>query len=327
MTRRDWLAIAIASLSLALAGSGRGAQAQDYPSRPVTIISDAAAGSTPDVDARFIADGLSKIWGQQVIVVDHPGASGGIAARLATEAQPDGYTLYMPALATFITQPGQVPNLPLQVPRDFAAIGFTAENPMFIAVNPQLGVSTLPQLIALAKQKPGEISYATTGVGRLTHLTGELLQMRAGIKLLLVPYNGGPARAAADVIGGRVSFIIEGYSGIAASIKSGQLKPIAVASAERLSDFPDLPTVAETLPGFSATGWQLMVAPKGTPDAIIQKVSRDLITVTKDPALKQNLGRLGSYSRSMDIAQAIAFAHDQQEMWAPVLKQVAAKAK
>src|SRR6202012_3601710 len=103
--------------------SVHGAQAQGYPTKPVTIISDAAAGSTPDVDARFIADGLSKIWGQQVVVVDHPGASGGIAARLAAEAQPDGYTLYMPALATFITQPGQVPNLPLQVPRDFAAIG------------------------------------------------------------------------------------------------------------------------------------------------------------------------------------------------------------
>jgi tripartite-type tricarboxylate transporter receptor subunit TctC len=213
----------------------------------------------------------------------------------------------------------------VQLPRDFIPIGFTAENPMFIAVNPKLGVSTLPELIALAKQKPSEITYATTGVGRLTHLTGELLQMKAGIKLLLVPYNGGPARAAADVIGGRVSFIIEGYSGIAAAIKAGQLKLIAVASAGRLPDFPDTPTVAETLPGFSATGWQVMVAPKGTPQAIVDKVTRDLITVTKDPDLKKSLGRLGSYSRSMDAAQALAFVHQQQELWAPVLKQIAAK--
>jgi tripartite-type tricarboxylate transporter receptor subunit TctC len=198
---------------------------------------------------------------------------------------------------------------------------------MFIAVNPKLGVNTLPELIALAKQKPGEITYATTGVGRLTHLTGELLQMRAGISLLLVPYNGGPARAVSDVIGGRVSFIIEGYSGIGASVKSGLLKVIAVASAERLPDFPDLPTVAETLPGFSATGWQVMVAPNGTPQPIIDKVSQDLITVTKDPDLKKNLGALGSYSRSMTAAEALAFVHQQQEMWAPVLKAVAAKAK
>jgi len=326
MTRRDLLALA--GSSVALAALVRGAQAQDlkYPTKAVTIYSDAPPGSTPDVDARFIADGLGKIWGQQVIVIDRPGANGSIAARAAAEAVPDGYTLAMPALSTFITQPGQIPNLPLELPRDFIPIGFTAENPMFIAVNPKLGVNTLPELIALAKQKPGEISYATTGVGRLTHLTGELLQMKAGIKLLLVPYNGGPARAAADVIGGRVSFIIEGYSGIAAMIKAGQLKPVAVAAAERLPDFPDLPTVAETLPGFSATGWQVMVAPKGTPQAIVGKVSRDLITVTKDPDLKKNLARLGSYSRSMDAAQALAFVHQQQEMWAPVLKAIAAKA-
>ena len=144
----------------------------------------------------------------------------------------------MPSLATFIAQSGAAPNLPLQVPRDFLPIGFTAENPMFFAVNPSLGVNTLAELIALAKQKPGEVTYATTGVGRLTHLTGELLQMRADIKLLLVPYNGGPARAVSDVANGRVDFIIEGYSGIAAAIKSGLLKPIAVASAERLSGFP-----------------------------------------------------------------------------------------
>jgi tripartite-type tricarboxylate transporter receptor subunit TctC len=326
MTRRDWFALT--SLCAVLAASASGAQAQglNYPTKSVTIYSDAAPGSTPDVDARFIADGLGKIWGQQVIVIDRPGANGSIAARAAAEAQPDGYTLAMPALSTFISQPGQIPNLPLQLPRDFISIGFTAENPMFIAVNPKLGVNTLPELIALAKQKPGEITYATTGVGRLTHLTGELLQMRGGINLLLVPYNGGPARAVSDVIGGRVSFIIEGYSGIGASVKSGLLKLIAVASAERLPDFPDLPTVAETLPGFSATGWQVMVAPNGTPQPIIDKVSQDLITTTKDPTLKKNLGALGSYSRSMTAAEALAFVHQQQEMWAPVLKQVAAKA-
>jgi tripartite-type tricarboxylate transporter receptor subunit TctC len=316
-------------LGLALLGpvTAAHAQAAPYPTRPVTIISDAAPGSTPDVDARFIAEGLGKRWGQQVIVIDRPGASGGIAAHAAAEAAPDGYTLYMPALATFIAQPGQVPNLPLHVPQDFAPIGFTAENPMFIAVNPRLGVNSLPELIALAKNKPGEISYATTGVGRLTHLAGELLQMRAGIKLLLVPYNGGPARAVSDVTGGRVSFIIEGYSGVAASIKAGLLKAVAVAAAERLPDFPDLPTVAETLPGFSATGWQIMVAPKGTPQAIIDKVSRDLIVVCNDADLKKKLGQLGSYSRAMNAAQATAFAQDEQKKWQPVLDQIAAKNK
>jgi len=188
-------------------------QAGNYPDRPVTIIADAAPGSTPDVDTRFVAEGLGKIWGRQVAVINHPGANGSIAARDAADAAPDGYTLYMPTLSTFTALPTVAPNLPLKLPRDFLPIGFTAENPMFIAVGPSLGVTTLPQLIALAKKDPEKISIAVTGIGRLTHLTGELLQMRADIKLLTVPYTGGPAPALGDVIGGRVSMIIEGVFG------------------------------------------------------------------------------------------------------------------
>jgi tripartite-type tricarboxylate transporter receptor subunit TctC len=226
MKSRDWFAMP--GLCLALVALTTPAHAQaSYPSKTVTIICDSAAGSTPDVDTRFFAEGLSKRWGQQVITVNHPGGGGSIGARAAAAAEPDGYTLYMPVLSDFVARPGIAPNLPLMLPRDFIALGFTAENPMFIAVTPTLGVSTLAELIALAKTKPGEITYATTGVGRLTHLAGELLQMRAGINLLLVPYTGGPSHAVADVANGRVSLIIEGYSGIAASIKSGLLKPIA----------------------------------------------------------------------------------------------------
>ena len=320
---REWRAIAYLGL-LAIAPAGA-AQAQTYPVKPVTIICDAGAGSTPDVVARFMSEGLGRIWGQQVITINHPGAGGAIGARFASEAAGDGYTLYMPSLATFIAQPGAAPNLPLQVPRDFLPIGFTAENPMFFAVNPALGVNTLTELIALAKTKPGEVTYATTGVGRLTHLTGELLQMRADIKLLLVPYNGGPARAVSDVANGRVDFIIEGYSGIAAAITSGLLKPIAVASAERLSDFPDLPTVAETIPGFAATGWQIMTAPKGTADAVIQKVSVDLRQVVDDAEIKRRLGQLGSYTRHMTPAEALGFVHNEQSTWRPVLEKIATK--
>src|SRR5258708_29749479 len=168
------------------------AQAGNYPERPVTIIADAAPGATPDVDARFVAEGLSKIWGQQVIVMNHPGANGSIAARAATDAAPDGYTLFMPALSTFASLPSVAPNLPLKLPRDFIPIGYTAANPMVFSGTPSLGVSTLPELIALAKKDPGKISIAVTGVGRLTHLTGLVFQDRADISLLPVPYNGGP---------------------------------------------------------------------------------------------------------------------------------------
>ena len=155
------------------------AQAQQYPSRSVTIISDSAAGSTPDAVLRVIADRLSQSWGQQVLAVNHPGAAGSIASRIAADSPPDGYTLYMPVLSTFVSLPGAAPNLPIQLPRDFTAIGFAAENPMFIVVTPSLGIKNLPDLIARAKGHPDEISCAVTGIGRLTHLTVELLQDRA----------------------------------------------------------------------------------------------------------------------------------------------------
>ncbi len=193
---------------------------------------------------------------------------------------------------------------------------------MFIAVSPSLGVSTLPQLIALAKKEPGKISIAVTGVGRLTHLTGELLQERADVKLLTVPYTGGPAAAFADLAGGRVSMIIEGYSGIAGSVKSGAVKLIAVASPERLPEFPDLPTVAETIPGFSATGWQVLAAPLGTPQPIISKVSADLIKVESDPGFKERLANIGDYPQVMTPEQTLAFVQKEQETWLPVLQKI-----
>jgi tripartite-type tricarboxylate transporter receptor subunit TctC len=323
--RRYWTRIAgLLLLSLPAAREVH-AQAGHYPDRPVTIISDTAPGATPDLDARYVADGLTKTWQQQVVIVNRPGANGSIAARAATEAAPDGYTLFMPALSTFAALPSAAPNLPLRLPRDFLPIGFTAENPMFIAVNPSLGVTTLAQLIALAKKQPGTISIAVTGVGRLTHLTGLVLQQRADIALLPVPYAAGPAAALGDVVSGRVAVIIEGYSGIVGSVKAGTVKLIAVAARQRLPEFPDVPTVAETIPGFSATGWQVLVAPLGTPDAVIRKASADLSSVVDDDAFKKKLASIGSYARAMTPDQVLAFVAAEQQTWLPVLEKISAK--
>lgn len=309
--------------ALALFGlSGAHAQGGNYPTKPVTIISDAAPGATPDVDARFIADALGKIWGKQVIVVNHPGANGSVAARAAADVPPDGYTLYMPVLSTFVAMSTVAPNLPVRLPRDFLPIGYTAENPMFLAVNPSLGISTLPQLIERAKKEPGKLSIAATGIGRLTHLTGEVLQDRAGVKFLTVPYTAGPAVALGDVGSGRVSMIIEGYSGIVGAVRAGQVKLIAVASPQRLPQFPDLPTVAETIPGFAALGWQVLLAPLGTPAPIISKVSADLATVNNDPAFQARLGNVGSYTRAMTPEQVLAFVKHEQDTWLPVLDRI-----
>jgi tripartite-type tricarboxylate transporter receptor subunit TctC len=312
----------LASLSTALILAAADTRAQDYPKGPVQIIADSAAGATPDVALRFITDLLTKAWGKQVLVVNHPGAGGSVAAALAAKAAPDGLTLYQPVLSTFVALKPAAANVPLQVPRDFLPIGFTAENPMFIAVAPSLGINTMPELIAYAKKHPGELSYATTGIGRLTHLAGELLQHEAKIKLLLVPYTGGPSHAVADVGTGRVSMIIEGYSGIAGAAKSGTIKLIAVAAEKRLADFPDLPTVSEAIPGFSATGWAVVVAPLGTPQPIIKKISDDLRVAVGNPELKEKLAKLGSYTRQMSAAEATDFVHKQQAMWNPVLADI-----
>src|SRR5262245_37860019 len=219
--------VGVAVLTVVSAGAmpaGGQAHAQDYPTRPVTIISDSAAGSTPDAVLQVIADRLGQMWGQQILAVNHPGATGSIASRSATDSAPDGYTLYMPVLSSFVALPGPAPNVPIRLPRDFTAIGFAAENPMFVVASPSLGINNISDLIAQARARPGAISCAVTGVGRLTHLTAELLQSRADIKLLTVPYTGGPAHAISDVVSGRVGLIIEGYSGIAGRFNQVQLK-------------------------------------------------------------------------------------------------------
>jgi tripartite-type tricarboxylate transporter receptor subunit TctC len=164
-----------------------------------------------------------------------------------------------------------------------------------------------------------------TGIGRLTHLTGELLQQRADIKLVSVPYSHGPASALGDVAAGRVSMIIEGYSGIVGAVKAGQVKLIAVASPTRLPEFPDLPTVAETIPGFAAEGWQVVVAPIGTPAPIVTEVSTDFGKVVSDADFKKRLAAIGNYSRAMTPEQVLAFVAKEQQTWLPVVEKISAR--
>jgi tripartite-type tricarboxylate transporter receptor subunit TctC len=310
---------------LILSASVAFSQGANYPDKPVTIISDSPAGSSPDVVARFVAEGLGKLWGQQVVVLNKPGANGSIAAHAASEAAADGYTLFHPTLSTFVALPTIAPNLPVKLPRDFVPVGYSCDQPMFVAVSPTLGISTLPQLIERAKREPDKITIAATGIGRLTHLTGELLQERAGIRLVTVPYTHGPASAIGDVADGRVSMIIEGYSGIVGAVKAGQVKLIATGASQRLPEFPDLPTVAETLPGFIGSGWQVLVAPVGTPASIVAKVSADFTKVLNDPEFKQKLASFGNYPRPMTPDQTLAFVNQQQETWMPIVQKVAAQ--
>jgi tripartite-type tricarboxylate transporter receptor subunit TctC len=301
-----------------------GARAQSYPTHAIRLISDSGAGGAIDVSLRIIADGLTRVWGQQAVVIDQPGAGGAIAARAAASATPDGYTLFMPAFSAFVALPGTADNLPIVVPRDFVPVGSLGGAPMFITAAAWLNVKTLPELIALAKQKPGELAYGTNGVGRLTNLTGELLQNRAGIKLLMVPYSGGTAQVLTDMMGKRIALALDSYSGVAGAIEAGNARPLAVTSDKRVALFPDLPTVGETLPGFEANGWQVLVAPVGTPDAVVQKANADLKKALADPDVQDRLAKLGRTDMPMSPEQTLAFIHAEQEKWAPILKQIGA---
>lgn len=299
------------------------ARAQDYPMHAVRLISDSAPGSSIDVTMRVIAAALSQVWGQQAVLINQPGGGGAIAARGAAAAAPDGYTLGMMAFSDFVAVPGTADNLPIQVPRDFTPIGYLGGAPMFVTAAPWLGVKTLPELIALAKKRPGDLAYGSNGPGRLTHLTGELLQRKAGVRLLMVPYTGGTAQVLNDMMGGRIALAFDSYSGVAGAIAAGNALPLAVASAERMALFPDLATVAETIPGFEAAGWQVLVAPPGTPDAIVRKANADLIRAVTNPAVHKQLAQIGRDQNSMSPAETLAFIQNEQQKWAPIVQEIA----
>ena len=298
-----------------------GAAAEGYPAKPVKIITQGAAGSGPDVITRIVADQLGRSWGQQVAILNHPGAGGVMAGRAAASAERDGYTLYAPTITTFVILPEIQPTLPFDLERDFARVGLLAETPMMIAVSPALGVRSLPELIALAKKTPGGLFYAANNRGSLPHLTGELLRRRAGIDLTFVPYQG-MAAGLHDLMGGRISIIVESVGALSGPAQSGSIIPLAVASAARLPNLPDLPTIAETLPGFQAMGWFALVAPSGTPEAILNQINRDLNAVLDQPALRQRFQDLGAFVRTMSPAETTAFIQSEQEAWRPLVRQL-----
>ena len=323
LPRRQFLHLAASAAALPAVSRIERALAQDYPAKPVRIITHSAPGGSPDALLRIVADRLSQKWGRQIVVLNHPGAGGAVAARTAAAAAPDGYTLYMPASSAFVTLAGLQANLPLDVPRDFVPVGFVALQPFLLAVASSLGVKTLPEFIALAKAKPGELSYAATGRGTLSHLTGEGLQQRAGIKLLMVPYLGGTAQALNDVISGRVPMVIDAYPPMAGALQSGAIRGLAVGAIKRLPDFPDLPTIGETLPGFNPGGWLALVAPVGTPDAIVRKLSDDLREAVTDPTTRTKLETTGNYPNPMSPSELLAFIQAEQKTWKPVLEEIA----
>jgi tripartite-type tricarboxylate transporter receptor subunit TctC len=299
------------------------ASAQNFPAGPVKLIVTTGAGGAPDVIARIVAEGLSRKWNQQVFVTNHPGAAGSIGMKVAGSSPPDGYTLLFALSSSFVALPEIAKNYPYDLVRDFVSIGFVCEQPMAVAVPPSLGVNTLGELIEYVKKRPGQVNVAVLSRGGIPHLLSEWIKVAAKLEWTSVNYPGTPA-GLSDVMGGRVQVIMDGLPSLAGAINGGQLKLIAVGSAKRLPNRPEVPTIAETLPAIPrALGWFALMGPPGTPAPVAKKISDDLRAVLDEPALKKRFEDIASYTNPMAPPELQSYIRTEQALWKPVIEQIA----
>lgn len=319
------LGLALAVVAAAALSALSQASAQPYPSRPVRLVVTTGAGSGPDVIGRITAEHLGRLWSQQVFVVNHPGAAGSIGMKAAGSAPPDGYTLLFAQSSTFVALPEIQASFPYDLLRDFVPIGFVGEQPMAMAVMPALGVSSLKAFIDLAKAKPNTINIGVLSRGGIPHLTAEWLKSATGTDMTAVNYSGAPA-AMADLLGGRLQAMFDGLPGMAGNVEAGTIRLLAIGSAKRLPNLPDVPTANETVPGFVARGFFALMAPPGTPGDIAAKVSADLRKVVTDKDVVEKFRKIATYTQPMTPAELIAYVKGEQLLWKPVIEKIGMKA-
>jgi tripartite-type tricarboxylate transporter receptor subunit TctC len=298
------------------------AHAQDYPTKPVTFITPAAAGNSPDVVTRVVADRLTQIWKQQIVVLNRPGAGGLIAAQAAAAVEKDGYSLYVAQASTFTVLPiEQEGKMPVNLQTAFVPIGMVGEQPIALSVNKDVPVSNVADLIALANKTPDGMLFGATNRGGQSHLTGELFRERAKANISFV-HAAGASVSLNDVIAGRIPIMFEGLAGLAPGIQGGGVKLLGVASRERLPNVPNLPTISETVPGVVSSGWIVLMAPAGTPESIVQRVNADLRKVVAIPEVVERFETLGTYTRDLTPAQTGEFIRSEERLWWPIVRQV-----
>ena len=293
--------------------------AQDYPNHPIRLIIPFPPGGSNDVVGRLVAKQLSIRLGQQVFVDNRAGAGGVIGTEAAAQATPDGYTLLVVSLAHAVNPSLYKLNYdPLKV---FTPVSIMATGPNVLVVNPELPVHSVKELLALAKEKPGMIDYASAGVGSFQHLGGELFKLVAGVNLQHVPYKGG-GPAMQDVIAGHVKVMFSSLVQTTPFIKSGQLRALGVGGRDRNPILPDVPTIAEAgVPGYQADNWWGIVAPAGTPQPIIDKLYADIQAVLKSPELTEAFAREGAAAVTMTTAEFGAYIESEMAKWARVVKE------
>ncbi|WP_229266667.1 tripartite tricarboxylate transporter substrate binding protein [Leptospira sp. severe_002] len=266
--------------------------AQDYPTRPVTVISAQAPGGASDTLGRLVGERMQAALGQPFVLDNRPGAGGNVGAAAVARATPDGYTLMIGTDAMMTSNVHLYKSMPFDPVKDFAPITNAGANIIVLAASTQLGVNSVAELIAYAKANPGKVQFGSSGIASPHHLAGELLKQKAGIDIVHVPYRGG-SLSANDVAGGHIGTAFLSYSAAAPLLSTGRIKVLAVVEKTRYAAIPNVPTIAETVPGFEMSSWLGFFAPHGTPAAIVKKLNAEMVRILKEDAAKEKLGALG----------------------------------
>ena len=295
------------------------AAAQSYPSRPVRVIVNFPPGAGTDIATRLVTAKLAEALGQQFLVDNRSGAAGNIGVELAARAAPDGYTLLTATAAAAISQT-VFPRITFDLNRDFTPVAMLASAPFVLAVHPSVQAKSMQELVALAKAKPGQLSYATPGTGSSPHLAGELLKMQTGVDILHVPYKG-MVPAVTDVMGGNVSIIFGNTLVVVPNVKSGRLRGLAITSARRSAIAPELPTIAETVvPGFESGTWYGLMAPAGTPREIVTRLNGAVTRIVQLADVREKLMAQGAEPLSGTPGQMGDFVRSEIAKWGKVAK-------
>jgi tripartite-type tricarboxylate transporter receptor subunit TctC len=310
-----------AAIALSLLAFQSPAPAQDYPARPVTIIVPFAAGGGTDLLARMVAQKLEQRLGKPFLIENKPGAGSTIGASQAAKAAPDGHTLLMAPSPTMAVAVSIYKNLPYDPATDFVPLALVAQTPFCLVVNPALPLHSVADVIKLAKEKPGELSFGSAGPGTPHHLYAELFKSMTGVKMNHVPYRGS-LPIINDVAGGHLPLTFVDFGPAVGTLKAGKIRPVGISTKSRLASFPDIPPVADTVPGFDAASWQMLVAPAGTPRAILDKLHAEAKAIAAMPEITARVvegGMLPMDNPSIEALQA--FVKQEIVRWAKVVEQ------
>jgi len=313
-------------LAILLALGSAAAQAQGYPARPVKIVVAFSPGGGTDIVARVLGQKLGEIWGQQVIVENRAGASGTIGTEYAAKSAPDGYTLFMGTLGNLSVNKHLYPKMTVDPIRDFAPITKVVDVYFVLVAHPSVPAKTVQELIDLAKSKPGFVTYGSSGPGGAPHLAAELFKRMAGVDMTHVPYKAS-AQSFQDLLGGQVMITMDSQIQALPYIRDGRLRALGVLSSQRSAQLPDVPTIAETVPGYELTNWFGLVAPAATPKDLLATISSDVHKALQDPGLREKIAALSAAVVGDTPEQFGATMRADSEKWARVIREANIKAE